>query len=133
MLDTINNGNRTPESSRNRFTNSLLAISGVAAFLDTLIGGIASMGLDLSRTDELVMAISFVLGFPLYWLERRLKNRFAFLLFALFMIRWVIRGFIGPTFVIVNPIVWPVGILLFLSLVFLQWFKLKSHQDRVNT
>lgn len=111
---------------KNRSSDSLVILSGVAALLDTVVGGIAVMGLDLSRTNELVMGISFVLGFPMYLLDLWLKKRVAFFLLALFLFRWVARCFGGPTPVLCNPFVWPVGILLFLALAFLQWSKLRD-------
>ena len=111
---------------KNRPSDSLVVLSGVAAFLDTVVGGIASLGLDLSRPDELVLAISFVLGFPMYLLDRRSKKRVAYFLLALFIFRWLARGFGGPTPYLVNPFDWPVGILLFLALALLQWSKLRD-------
>lgn len=112
--------------NRNRPSVSFVVLSGVAALLDTVIGGVADLGLDLTRTHELLLAISFVLGFPMYLLDVWLKKRFVFFLASLFLVRWAIRSFIGPTPGIGNPIDWPMGILLFTSLVLLQWSKLRS-------
>ena len=44
----------------------------VGAFLmvvDTMWGGVAILILDLAKINELIMAISFVLGLPIYLLD----------------------------------------------------------------
>jgi hypothetical protein len=111
---------------KNRSSDSLVVLSGVAALLDTVIGAMINLGLDLSRTYELVFGISLVLGFPMYLLDLWLKKRYAFFLLFLFLFRWAIRCFGGPTAALGNPIDWPVGILLFTALVLLQWSKLRT-------
>jgi putative ABC transport system permease protein len=111
---------------KNRSSDSLVVLSGVAALLDTVIGAMINLGLDLSRTYELVFGISLVLGFPMYLLDLWLKKRYAFFLLFLFLFRWAIRCFGGPTPALGNPIDWPVGILLFTALVLLQWSKLRT-------
>jgi hypothetical protein len=111
---------------KNRSSDSLVVLSGVAALLDTVIGAMINLGLDLSRTYELVFGISLVLGFPMYLLDLWLKKRYAFFLLILFLFRWAIRCFGGPTPALGNPIDWPVGILLFTALVLLQWSKLRT-------
>jgi hypothetical protein len=103
-----------------------VVLSGVAALLDTVFGCIINLGLDLSQTWDLVFGISLVLGFPMYLLDLRLKKRIAFFLLALFLFRWAVRCLFGPTPLLVNPFVWPVGILLFTALALLQWSKLRS-------
>jgi hypothetical protein len=103
----------------------LVALSGVAALLDTIIGTMINLGLDHSRARDLAFGISLVLGFPMYLLDLYFKKRFAFFLAALFLFRWAVRSFVGSTPVLGNPIDWPVGILLFLALVLLQLSKLR--------
>jgi len=85
-----------------------------------------NLGLDQSRTWDLVFGISLVLGFPMYLLDLWLKKRYAFFLASLFLVRWAIRSFMGPTPVFGDPIDWPVGILLFSSLALLQWSKVRN-------
>jgi hypothetical protein len=46
----------------------LIALSGVAALLDTIMGSIINLGLDHSRSVDNVIGISFTLGFPCYLL-----------------------------------------------------------------
>jgi hypothetical protein len=113
-------------ASENRSVSALVVLAGVAALLDTVIGGMAMLGLDLSRPNELVMGISFILGFPMYLLDLWLKRRIPIALLTLFLLRWVARCFGGPTPVLCNPFIWPVGILLFLAIVFLQWSRLRT-------
>ena len=105
--------------------DSLAVVAGVAALFDTAIGTVAALGLDWSRPNEVVMGISFVLGFPAYLLALWLKRRLAVSLLALFLFRWVARCLGGPTPALCNPFIWPVGILLFLALIFLQWCRLQ--------
>jgi hypothetical protein len=73
-----------------------------------------------------VFGISLLLGFPMYLLDLWLKKRVAFSLLVLFLFRWAVRSFGGPTPVFGNPFDWPVGILLFLALALLQWSKLRD-------
>jgi hypothetical protein len=113
-------------ASQTRSISLLVIFSGIAALLDTAIGAMASLGLDWSRTNEVIMGISSVLGFPMYLLDLWLKRRVAVCLVLLFVFRWVARCFGGATPVLCNPFVWPVGILLFLSLVLLQASRLRK-------
>lgn len=108
--------------------DSLLVLAGVAALLDTAIGTVAALGLDWSSPHEAVMGVSFVLGLPVYLLDLWLNRRIAFGLAGLFLFRWVARCFGGPTPVLCNPFVWPVGILLFLALACLQTSRLRSER-----
>lgn len=109
---------------RQRSIHPLLVLSGIAALMDTVIGVIINLALDHSRPYDNLLGISLVLGLPMYWLDVRLKKRFAFFLAFLFVSRSLIR--ILPSDVIGNPIDWPVGILLFSSLVLLQLYKLRN-------
>lgn len=110
----------------NRWNHSLVFMSGVAALLDTVVGVMINLGLDPSRTYDLVFGSTLVLGFPMYLLDLWLKKRFAFFLLGLFLFRWAVRCLGGPTPVLGNPFDWPVGILLFLALALLQWSKLRN-------
>jgi hypothetical protein len=53
----------TIDSIRQRF-DSLALLGAFVVLVDTVWGAVAALGLDLSRMNELVLAISFVLGFP---------------------------------------------------------------------
>jgi len=103
----------------------LAILAGFAALLDTLVGVIVLLGLDLWRPNELVFGISLLLGLPMYLLDIWFDRRIAFCLLGLFLFRWILRSFVGPHPGISNPFVWPVGLLLFLALVLLQSSKLR--------
>lgn len=110
----------------NRSSDSLVVLSGVAALLDTVVGGMINLGLDLSRPHELVFGISLVLGLPTFLLDLKLKKQFAYFLSALFLFHWAALCFSGPVPVFTSPFSWPVGILLFIALASLQWSKLRA-------
>ena len=121
---------------KDRSGDPLVTLSGVAAALDTLMGIIINLALDPSRAFDLVFGFSLLLGFPSYLLDRRLKKRFAFCLLAVFLFRWAVLSVGGLTpgpvdlsewleGLLLFPIEWPVGILLFLALALLQWSKLR--------
>ena len=112
--------------NENRSRNLLVILSGVAAFLDTLFGCVINLALDPQRGVERLFGISLLLALPMYLLDLRSKNRVAFFLLALFLFRWAIRIFLGPTPAFGNPIDWPEGIQLFLSFALLQWHKLRD-------
>ena len=112
-------------TTRARPIDSLAAFAGLFALMDTVIGMIVSLALDLSRTDERAMAITLVLGFPAYLLDRWLGSRIAISLLVLVLFRWLVLCFVGGKLVLVNPVAWPVGILLFSALVLLQISKLR--------
>jgi hypothetical protein len=115
----------TVDSRKSRI-DSLAILGGLVILLDTVWGGIAILGLDWSRTNELVMGISFVLGIPMYLLDLWINKRIAICMLGLFLFRWIARCFGGPTPVLCNPFMWPVGILLFLAFVLLQSSKLRK-------
>lgn len=75
------------------------------------------------------MGISFVLGIPAYFLDVRSKRPFAAGLFLLFVLRWLIMCFFGSRHVLSNPVAWPAGTLLFLTLLFVQLAKLLNARD----
>jgi hypothetical protein len=112
----------------NHSINPLVAIGGVAALVDTLMGVIINMVLERNSAHEMVFGISLLLGLPLYLLELRLNQRFAYFLTALFVVRWLALCFSEPAPVLVNPFAWPVGILLFTALAFLQLSKGQSRK-----
>lgn len=103
--------------------DSLALIGGVIALTDTVWGGIAALGLDWNRMDERLMAISFVLGLPLYFLDLWLTKRIALFLPALFLFRWVATCHGGPTFLLCGP--WRVNYLLIPALMLLQLSKVR--------
>jgi hypothetical protein len=105
--------------------DSLTLLGGFVMLLDTAVGGIVLLGLDLSRTNELVFGVSLVLGMPMYLLDLWINMRIAICLLWLFLFRWGAQCFLGPRPSLSNPFVWPVGILLFVALVLLQASKLR--------
>jgi hypothetical protein len=123
----------TRESIRKR-VDSVALIGGIIALLDTALGGIAALGLDLSRTNELVLGISFVLVLPAYLLDLWLDSRIAISMFGIFLFRWIARCFGGPTPVLCSP--WPGSVLLIFAFVLLQVSKirriLKSRQAAIR-
>ncbi len=106
--------------------DSLALIGGFIMLVDTGWGGIAALGLDLSRMNELVLAISFVLGFPIYLLDLWLDKRIAMSMFGLFLFRWIALCFGGPTPVFCSP--WRVSVLLIVAFVLLQLSKLRRER-----
>ena len=83
--------------------DSLALIGGFIMLVDTAWGGIAALGLDLSRMNELVLAFSFVLGFPIYLLDLWINKRIAVSMLGLFLFRWIATCFGGPTPVLCSP------------------------------
>ena len=59
---------------KDRSSDRLVVLSGVAALLDTLVGVMINLALDPSRTFDLVFGISLLLGFPSYLLDLWLKK-----------------------------------------------------------
>jgi len=64
------------ESARHS-VDILARVGGFVALVDTVWLGIAAIPLDLGRTNELVLAISFVLGLPAYLLDLWIDERIA--------------------------------------------------------
>lgn len=112
----------TKEPIRRR-VDSLAMIGAFVILVDTIWGGIATLGLDLSRTNELVMGISFVLGLPVFLLDLWINKRIAISMLGLFLFRWIATCFGGPTPVLCSP--WRGSVLLILALVLLQLSKLR--------
>lgn len=110
------------ESIRTR-VDSLALIGGFIALLDTAWGGILGLGLDLSRTNELVLGISFVLVLPAYLLDLWLDKRIAISMLGLFFFRWNATCFGGPAPVICSP--FRGNVLLISALVLIQLSKLR--------
>ena len=121
---------------KDRSGDWLVVLSGVAAALDTLMGLMINMGLDPRRAGDLLFGISLVLGFPSYLLDLRSKKRIALCLLTVFLFRWAVLSVVGLTpgpvklnewleGLLLFPIEWPVGLLLFLALALLQWSKLR--------
>ena len=112
----------TMESMRHR-VDFLALVGGFVILVDTVWGGMAAIGLDLSRMNELVMAISFVLGFPIYLLDLWINKRIAISMVGLFLFRWFATCFGGSTPVLCSP--WRGSVLLILAFVLLQLSKLR--------
>jgi hypothetical protein len=112
----------TVESLKRR-VDSLTLIGGLIALVDSAWGGFAAIGLDSTRTNELVLAISLVLSFPAYVLDLWIDDRIAVSLIAVFLFRWIAVCFGGPTVVFCWP--WRGSILLILAFVLLQSSKLR--------
>lgn len=107
---------------RSRF-DLLTWISGGIMLLDMAWGVAGSLGLDLRRTNEALLALSLTLGFPAYLLDLRTKRVPMFLL-GLFLFRWLARCFAGPTPVLCSPL--PGSALLIFAFALLQWSKLRE-------
>ena len=108
-------------------TDPLALLGGFAALLDTAWGALASLGLDLSRTNELVLGVSFVLTLPAYLLDVWVDKRVAIFLLGLFIFRWVARCYGGPTIVLCSP--WRGSVLLVVAFGLLQLSKLRKHDS----
>jgi len=93
----------TKESIKGR-VDSFAAIGGFVIIIESILGVLAVLGLDLRRTNELVMGISFVLGFPMYLFDLWIDWRIAVSLLGLFLFRWIARCLGGPTMVLCNPL-----------------------------
>jgi hypothetical protein len=104
----------------------LALIGGFIMLVDTAWGGIAALGLDLSRMNELILAISFVLGFPIYLLDRWINKRIAVSMLGLFLFRWIATCFGGPTPVLCSP--WRCSVLLIVAFGLLQLSKLRRER-----
>jgi len=119
----------TTHSMRHR-VDILVLIGGFIMLVDTAWGGIAALGLDLSRINELVMAISFVFGFPIYLLDLRINKRIAISMVGLFLFRWIATCFGGPTPVLCSP--WRGSVLLIVAFGLLQLSKLRRERTLRN-
>lgn len=109
--------------SMSRRIDSLALIGGFIVLLDTVWGGIIALGLDPTRTNELAVGISFVLGFPIYLLDLWIDKRIAISMLGLFFSRWIATCFAGPTPVLCSP--WRGNLLFILAFVLLQLSKLR--------
>ena len=96
-------------------------IGEIAILLDTLWGTLASLGLDWGRMNEFLLAISFVLGVPMYLLDVWLGYRVAIGLLGLVVFRWLMVG-----------ISWRGSLLLFLAFALLQSSKLRRWAQRAD-
>jgi len=114
---------------KNLSYNILTIIAGIVVTGDTIIGVLVSLGLDLQKPNELLMSITFVLGLPIYFIDLRYSKRIVFGLWILFTVRWIVRCFGGNSPNVCNPVVWPVGILLFVAAALLQVSKLKRDKQ----
>lgn len=111
-------------SKRHRI-DFLALLGGLAALLDSAWGAIAVLGLDPSRTIELILGITFLLGLPIYLLDLWINKRIAIFVLALFLFRWITGCFAGGTPHLCSPISVPASIFLFSAFVLLQSSKLR--------
>lgn len=98
--------------------STLALLGAMAALLDTVWGVLAILGLDLSRGNEPLMGVTFVLGLPVYLLDLYSSKRIAFGLVTLFLLRWIACCFGGPTAVLCSP--WKINGLIILAIVLLE-------------
>ena len=106
-----------------RRVDLLALIGGLAILVDTVWGGLVSLGLDLTRMNELVLAVSLVLGFPIYLLDLWSDRRIAISTLSLFTCRWIATCFAGPAPVLCSP--WRGSVLLISAFVLLQLSKVR--------
>jgi hypothetical protein len=103
----------------------MASIAGFFALLDTVIGTMTIAFFGLGLALDRAIAISFLLGFPMYVLDLLIKRQLAICLLSLIVCRWALLTFgtwpPHPT----DPFAWPMGILLTLSFVFLQLSRLR--------
>ncbi len=118
------------ESMRHR-VDFLALVGGFVMVVDTVGGGMAALGLDLGRMNELVLAISLVLGFPIYLLDIWINKRIAVSMLGLFLFRWIATCFAGPTPVLGSP--WRGNVLLIVAFVLLQFSKLRQERKAGHT
>jgi hypothetical protein len=102
----------------------LVLVGGTLMLVDTVWGGLAALGLNLSRTNELLLGISFVLGVPAYLLDVWLNKRIAIAMIALFLGRWIATSYAGPTPLLSSP--WRGNVMLIAAFLLLQSSKLRS-------
>jgi hypothetical protein len=98
--------------------SALALLGALAALIDTVWGGLAVLGLDLSRRNELLMGITFVLGLPMYLLDLYSSRRIAFGLITLFFARWVACRSGGPTAVLCSP--WKVNPMIIVAFILVE-------------
>jgi hypothetical protein len=110
--------------SKSHPIDSLALLGGLAVLLDGVWGGIASLGLDWSRSSEIVLGASLVLGLPAYLLDLWIGKRVPLVLLGLFIFRWLARCYGGPTFVLCNPL--RGSVLLIVAFALLQWSRLRA-------
>jgi hypothetical protein len=119
------------EDKNGRLRDALVALGGLLMLVDSVWGAIAALGLDLSLKNELALALSFVLGFPLYLLDFWTGKRIAFALIALFLFRWIALCFAGPVFAFCSP--WPGSALLICAFLLLQWSKVQGRDSSLRS
>jgi hypothetical protein len=108
---------------RTRRFDVLLLLGAVVALVDTACGTIASMILDFRQPNEILLAISFVLGAAMYAADVWLNRHVAICLLALWLLRWTALCFIARPPVFANP--WHGSQFLIAALVLLQLSKLR--------
>jgi len=106
--------------------DSLTLSGGIVMLLDSIWGGIIVLGLDLRHPYELVLAISLVIGFPVYILDLWIDKRIPIFMIGLFLFRWIVRCFGVPVPALCNPL--RGSVLLIAAFVLFQWSKLRREQ-----
>ena len=104
--------------------NLFTLTGGLLMLLDTAWGITADLGLDWTRTKEVVLGVSLMLGLPVYLLDLLIAKRMPLCLLGLFLLRWLARCYGGPAFVLCSPL--QGSVLLIVAVGLLQWSKLRE-------
>ncbi len=99
-------------------------VGGFVALVDTYWLVMAALLLDIYKTNELVLAISFVLGLPAYLLDLWMDKPIAISMLGLILFRWIALCYSEPTPSLVSP--WYGNQLLVVAFVLLQLSKLQG-------
>ena len=108
-------------TAEGRWIDGVTAIGAFVALLDSFSGAFLSLGIDWARPMDFLMAMSFLLPFPMYLLDVRFNARVATGLLGLFIFRWALMCFAGAYPALVNPL--RGNILLLFALALLQFSK----------
>jgi len=111
--------------------DALALIGGILMLIDPVWGGLLVLGFDLSWPNGLLMGISFVIGLPVYLLDRWIDKRVAISMIGLFLFRWIATCFGGPHPVFCAP--WRNSVLLMIAFVLLQVSKLRRERSLGKT
>ena len=112
-----------------REIDPVILAGAVIMLVDTAWGALLALGLDLGRINELVLAISFVLSFPVYLLDVWIDAWVPLAMLGLFVFRWIARCFAGATpGLVVDP--WRGSVLLMVAFALLQFSQLRRGARR---
>lgn len=100
----------------------MLALGWVLMLIDSLWGGLAVLGIGFSGILNIALSLGLVAGLPAYALDVRSERRIIVFLPALYVLRWIVEGNIGPALHVGPP--WRGSWLLIVAAVLLQWCKL---------